>query len=390
MLSFFKGAIIGLILFLVGAAYARADNLGLSYLGICNKTWRCEDSLKAFNGLDTIRVGWLAHSFGDPCPCADKILSDPRPKEVRIHLANSTCFRERGRICGPHEMFHGETIASADRKVREGDPTLMSRFNYIASVVRKAVRGRANLKCWVSPCLECNLGKEARMRLIERAKAMLPMCEIVDNPISDTCIPGMLCEKHGPDSPATRPQCGADLDGDDFQKEDMPAFAERFRRCEYAHVWGGKFNCLPESGGFVDPRQRDCSKTPKKYWEAAARYIRPGGAVKPPLKPLNKRDLRGCKTQFVPKDGPGGFTLKDSDTHPGTVLMVPKNLPRFSDVKLVRGRKTLATFNFVAFFHGDGRPIYRSPTSQTTFETNSVLKADGMCWVLDYPMFRID
>jgi hypothetical protein len=270
MLSFCKGFILGCLLF---PFFAKAEtNVGASYLALCNKTWKCDESLKAFDGLDTIRVGWLAQSFGDECPCADKLLSDPRPKVVRIHLANSTCFRERGRVCGKQEVFHGESVRSADTKVREADPRLMSRFNYVAARARKLLQGRRNLKCYVSPCLECNLSVPARRTLIARSKRFFPQCEIVDNPADGPCVPGYLCEKHGPDASLRKP-CGADLDGDDFQTLDVGAFKRKFKDCDYAFIWGRRMNCL-RGTGFTDPRKRNCGDVPNRYFKAVGELLK--------------------------------------------------------------------------------------------------------------------
>lgn len=270
MSSFFKGFLLGCLILLPIIAHGES-NVGVSYLGICNKTWKCDASLKALDGQKTLRVGWLAQSFGDECPCADRLLSDPRPKVVRIHLANSTCFRERGRVCGRQEVFHGETVRSADRKVRELDPRLMSRFNYVAARARKLLQNRKNLKCYVSPCLECNLSMDARRTLIARTRRFLPQCEVVDNPADGPCLPGVLCEKHG-DEASLRKPCGADLDGDDFADVNVDAFKAKFRECDYALIWGRRMNCL-RGGGFVDPRKRDCSAVPDRYFQTVRKLL---------------------------------------------------------------------------------------------------------------------
>ena len=73
---------------------------GISYLGLCHKTWECRKTLQSFANRKEILVGWLEGSFGSECACGDKILASPRPKIIRIHLANGPCLRNRrcGRI----------------------------------------------------------------------------------------------------------------------------------------------------------------------------------------------------------------------------------------------------------------------------------------------------
>jgi hypothetical protein len=225
---------------------------------------------------------------------------------------------------------------------------------------------------------------------LEKAKRAFPSCTVVDNPLSDSCIEGYVCEKHGPDSPANRPLCGADLDGDDFQRIDIPSWASRFKRCEFNHLWGLKFNCIEEGKPFIDPRQRNCRGANQYYFTNAGRYLAPAATKLPPLVPVNKRDVRSCRVRYVPHDGNGGFTLKQSDSNPGAVILLPKGLG-IRSLKLVRDQKVVSTCNYKADFHGDGRPIYRCDKDQVGFPTNAVLKADnGACWVLNYPSFRID
>ena len=142
------------ILILVSAitcSVARAE-VGLSYLALCHKSWPCGPSLNAFHGLPVIRTGWIEHTFGSECECAKRLLNDPRPKEIRVHLSNGPCLRNRR--CGPYEVFAGETIASANRKVIRGDKRLLKKFKLVALRFKKRlVESRGGVTCYVSRCL---------------------------------------------------------------------------------------------------------------------------------------------------------------------------------------------------------------------------------------------
>jgi hypothetical protein len=381
-------------LFWAGVAQADGENLGLSMLGLCHKLWPCQESLQAFKGLPRIQTGWLMQTFADDCRCGRKLLSDPRPKVVRIHIANGPCLRNRR--CGQYEIFAGETVASADRKVRKKDERLLSRFKVVLAKTKALLQNaQGELKCYVSPCLECDLSDRARQVLFGLASEYLPGCRQVDSVFSQRCLPGKVCEKHG-EKPSLNAPCIADLDGVDYQKADVIGFAERFKHCEMAHLWALKLNLIdPHGTSFIDPRKRTTIPN-RNYFEAMARYIRPGGVTPPTLEPLNPLDRQGCKVMMAAHDGPGGFVFKQSDTYPGVVTLLPRTecqggCPK--ELKLVRDQRPLSFFLYHADFKGDGRPIYRTGVPQTHFlqVTNAVLKSDkGACRILPRPGFRVD
>ena len=266
-----------LLLSLTITVSAHAEPFGLSLLGMCNKTWDCKGTVRAFRQEEVIRFGYLAQSFGAECPCVRKLLQDKRPKVVRIHLSNSTCFPERGRTCSPYEVFAGESIASADAKVRARDPRLMSRFRYVAATVRDALGEAIRTKCYVSPCLECNLSPEARTELLKVAVEMLPQCRMVDNPMQGDCLPGTICERHGSLPRYYRP-CGADTDGDDYRGLDILTLGSRANKCAYTHLWRPEFNCLRPSGRGASspsaPRLRSCPPLPSSDLSKTLRLSR--------------------------------------------------------------------------------------------------------------------
>jgi hypothetical protein len=237
---------------------AHAQQTAMSYLALCGKSWPCAESLRAYDGLPVIRTGWLERSFASDCACAETILQDERPKEIRVHLANGPCMRNRR--CGRHEVFFGYTIASANRAAMRPESRLVRRYRQ--QLERLGVRlgsSRGGLSCYVSPVLEADINEGARKELHRLAGAYLPHCTLVDNPLRRRCIPGMVCEKHGPE-PKLQSPCIADLDGVSAYETDPALFIERTKHCDLSFLWAHGFNCNPRGESFVaDPLKRDCS-----------------------------------------------------------------------------------------------------------------------------------
>lgn len=239
---------------------ALAESQTLSLLGMCNKTWNCNRTLKSWGPSSVIRTGWLENTFGEDCPCADKVLQDERKKIVRVHLINSPCSRNRR--CGHYEVLWRETPSSASRKIIRGDERIMARFDKVLE--RAAVRlesAKGLLQCYVSPCLECDLNENARRILLNRVSARLPNCVLVDNPFHKRCIPGTVCEQHG-DAPIVSKPCIVDLDGVDGATINMSNWNSKYRFCDLRFLWYPWMNCLKSSfvnpRRFVDPRKRVC------------------------------------------------------------------------------------------------------------------------------------
>lgn len=267
LLGFFAGALLALWRFSLADA---PGNLGASYLGMCHKEWPCTQSLRVFDGMEVKRVGWLHMTFGPPeCPCAQRFLELPGQKEIRVHLTNGTCFRERGRICGTREPFRGLSILAASRKLERNSPQLIRRlktsWDRLKPLIKKA--HEAQVKVYVSPCLECPLSQRARRRMISLASDMFPGAIIVDSVLTQRCLKGSLCEKHGA-SPRVKAPCITDTDGIDFRDIDLARFRARAKGCDIGFLWSRGMNLLPEQG-FVDPRKRQGKDAPSR-WEFQA------------------------------------------------------------------------------------------------------------------------
>lgn len=242
-----------LLLPLLLLASTASAEMGYSLIGACHADKNCEGLRSLWRGKEVMVFGWLETSFGVRCPCVQRLLASPKQKIIRVHVMNGPCLRNRR--CGPYEPFAGHSVATADRAVRRGRGVLA---RYEAALMRTAERVRAAnnvAACYVSPCLECDLSKRARVKLLKLAARVLPECALVDNPLRDSCLKNTVCEKHNL-SPQVEAPCIVDLDGFDGRAINPRAWAQVYNQCDLKFYWEPSFNCI--NGSFQDPRQRAC------------------------------------------------------------------------------------------------------------------------------------
>ena len=242
------------IILVLLALMATAQAQGVSYLGLCNKTWDCQATVSSF-GTRPIVTGWLENSFGRECPCANKILQTRNDKAIRVHLINSPCMRN-GR-CQRHDVLYGHTKASASRLMTNQSSPLFRKYHQILSRFKRRIESsKGTVSCYVSPCLECDLYGPARKTMLDAVRVALPACVLVDNPHLQPCLPGFVCERHGLRPNVSRP-CIADMDGSEANSSvDLKAFAEQTKDCDVRFYWSGWMNC--NFGSFIRPTRRDC------------------------------------------------------------------------------------------------------------------------------------
>lgn len=249
-------------------AYADAPSL----LGLCHPQFNCTNVKKLYDGQETIIAGWLENTFGESCKCADALLSDPRPKVIRVHLVNGPCMRNKR--CGKYEVFSGYTAAGASREFGRGKGRAVRRFQKVLARAKQRIEAaKGEVKCFVSPCLECDLDDKARRNMLRLVHDALPSCYLVDNPLRQRCIKGTICEKHGEHIKVQAP-CIADLDGTNGATIDIQKWANSVKHCELSYYWEPWMNCI--RGEFIDPRKRSC-KHPRSVFkftkETICRYF---------------------------------------------------------------------------------------------------------------------
>lgn len=233
------------------------DNFGASYIGFCHRLWPCERSLEPFRGVPVKRLGFLAPpTFGNSCPCYRRFLALPGPKFVRATLANGTCFRERGRVCGKGETFFQESIASADTKLKRRNPGLLRRYRRNAQRLKGILGDHPEVTIRLALCLECPVSDRARRSLLTVAREVFPGGVFVDSVLTQRCLNGTICEKHGL-RPRLAAPCIADTDGESFIGANIHDFERRTRACEAALLWDFAFNLLdPSRTTFQPPLER--------------------------------------------------------------------------------------------------------------------------------------
>lgn len=236
-----------ILMLMTGQAHAAP-----SLLGICHKDFNCTGVNDLYRGMSQVRISWLEKTFGDDCPCLNKLLNDSRPKIIRAHLMNSPCMRNKR--CGRYEPLWGYTAASGSRAVQLPRSRLRRRFNRILEQFKRRIDGK-ELTCYVSPCLECDLYEPARRLLADIVSAALPSCNLVDNPYRRRCLRGLTCEKHGT-NPIISAPCIVDLDGIDGADVDLKKWLEQYKHCDLSFYWELWMNCIRSE--FIDPRKRDC------------------------------------------------------------------------------------------------------------------------------------
>lgn len=189
-----------------------------------------------------------------------RFMTLPGSKYIRVHLANGTCFPERGRRCGPFDVFRGETQASAERKLLRRDATLLRRYR---ESVRRTIAivglGNSTTKVRYSICLECSISNAARRILATEALRFIRREMLVDSIISGSCLEGLICEKHG-DSMSYTPgqRCISDTDGKTLFEADIQRLKRASKQCEAVYYWSTGFNLLPYGyrGSFIPPHER--------------------------------------------------------------------------------------------------------------------------------------
>jgi hypothetical protein len=244
------------VLIVLLAFIASAQAQGTSYIGLCSKSWPCEKTLATWQKTP-IFVGWLEDSFGSSCQCANTILSQDKPKTIRVHLANGPCLRNRR--CERQDVFFGYTIASAARAVKIPSSRLRKRLDVLATRLKQRIeQSKGPLTCYVSPVLESDFNGPIRKTLLSAVSAILPSCIMVDNPLRAACVAGIVCERHGI-NPSLRKPCIADLDGTEAKSAlDLNRYNANTRQCDVQFYWTAWMNC--NSGSWRYPSARNCNQ----------------------------------------------------------------------------------------------------------------------------------
>lgn len=266
---FFGLVILIIVLAAIGIRAAQGEVLnGASLIGICSPRFPCSEALRAFP-RGVYNLGYLHHTFGDQCKCLERFkrLSGGQGY-VRVHAVNGTCFPSRGRTCAQGEFFHGESVASASRKLVKRDPRFLNKYRKHLRQTESQVSTNYTGASRVSLCLECPLPNSARRVMLSVARRTLSHRgpnEFIDNPIGHACLNNTICEGHGVAPRFASSSCIADNDGSELTKDNLKGYLKQTKECETRFYWTKSFNLLPkETKEFILPRDRSYRTT---RWE---------------------------------------------------------------------------------------------------------------------------
>ena len=401
------------------------NNRGVSFiLSMCSS--KAQKQGKFFNQIyknaDVINAGWLygATSNPDKCTWAPKLYSMKKPKRVRIHVCNSTCFPERGRSCQAKECFAGyKTAKDASAALLKKDKNMLKRINRIVDMIRadykaapKDSAGKSTVIDFaVSSCLECTLTRDARKFLNDYVKERLKPInderkkegskEIawVDNPQNDSCLDGYLCEKHG--TPNVNSKGIADNDGVDYDTIAQYDYWNNNTDAYMVLAWkpclNGAATVAGTTGvnGFVPPQSRTayCDNSregPEFEIFTNKKLILPKNYKKADYA---NADLKGCKS-YNNVD----FVWKLGDHKKYTVWLAPAKYAKFKSVYLSCGGKTVDKSEpkpgkryGSPYSHdpaGKQRKIYDFNKAMWNYPDKCVLHADSNCWLMPTAYFR--
>lgn len=402
------------------------ENRGVSFiLSMCSKNAKMQKKFynQVYKDATVLNAGWLygATSNPDACTWAKKFYKDPRPKRVRIHICNSTCFPERGRYCQAKECFAGyKSAKDASKAILANDKGIFSRVDRILEMVKsdyKAAPKNTVKDFAVSGCLECTLTRDARKKLAEYIKDRLASLDAerkaaglsaiawVDNPLesSDSCMDGYLCEKHG--TPTRGKKGIADNDGVDYDSINQVEYWNNNSKAYMALAWkpclNGAANVAGTSsagGKFIPPQNRTgfCSIA-KEGVEFSALTNSNLVISDPDQSKYKANTTTGCKS-FEPFDSTFVWKLADGDRN-FTTWLAPAKYKKFSKVQLICDGKVVDSsypqigYRFGQDYAHDNPPkrkIYdfRKNIGEYPISGYCVLHADNYCWKMQYPYFR--
>lgn len=242
---------------------------GASLIGMCSKNFECEkieEVLRTTLISQPVVFGYLAETFGRKCECLDRLLDLPHEKIIRVHIANGTCFPERGRRCNQLDVFSGLSQKEAEALVNRNNRRLMRRFRMAAHRAHERLFGKQDAIIYWSSTLESPFRKRARKRLLEALRDIVANENLVDSVLKQRCLSNTVCERHGDGFSFEEGQrCIVDTDGIPMSFMNRSSFRKGSKNCELAFYWTGGFNLL-EGNRFTDPLKRKGRISQEELW----------------------------------------------------------------------------------------------------------------------------
>lgn len=419
-------SILAVLVMLLARDAKAEENRGVSFiLSMCSKNAKAQKKFynQIYKNAKVLNAGWLygATSNPDACTWAKSFYKDERPKRVRIHVCNSTCFPERGRYCQAKECFAGyKSAKDASKAILANDKGIFNRVDRIIEMIKsdyKAAPKNTVKDFAVSGCLECTLTRDARKRLAEYIKGRLAPLDAerkaaglsaiawVDNPLEsvDSCMDGYLCEKHG--TPKRGKKGIADNDGVDYDGINQVEYWTNNKDAYMVLAWKPCLNGAASVAGtssaggkFIPPQNRTAFCSIEKEGVEFSALTNSNLVISDPDQSKYKaKTTKGCKS-FEPFDSKFVWKLADGSRN-FTTWLAPSKYKKFSKVQLICDGKVVDSsypqigYRFGQEYSHDNPPrrkIYdfRKNIGEYPIEGYCVLHADNYCWKMQYPYFR--
>lgn len=233
-----------------------SQNRGVSYIGMCHRRVSGEDVTRMFRGQEIINLHFLTRTFNKHgCPSFSQIAKDARPMVLHVSLINGPGLRNRR--LQRHEFLYGYSIRTAEAAIRRRDPKVLSQIMVAANEAKALVSLREDRTTVlrIKPILEANFGKTARRIVFKEVRKVFPRADLIDNPLEDSCLPGLLCETHGTN---TRGDI-IDLDGMDYHETDGRRWEREGKEKVGMFVWKYCNNGFRPAERWIPPLAR-------KHW----------------------------------------------------------------------------------------------------------------------------
>ncbi len=231
---------------------ANAEIQGVSDLGLCHPQYNFKGLREQFKGSPVIATGFLDNTFNPKgCPNLDRLLRLKKKIILRIHVINSPGLRNKR--LEPHEIHAGVSRSKLDSQVRKLHPAFVSKYAARLNALNAQLSKRqGNIQLLVSPCLECDLSKPARMNLLMLTNLHMPNAILVDNPLKGSCVSGVLCERHGD----TKSGDILDLDGISLSEVNINLWRKKTKAKYLRLAWQPCNNGLKKGQEWVPPTKR--------------------------------------------------------------------------------------------------------------------------------------
>ena len=404
---------------------AGLSNVGYAAFNLTSPKFNCDGFINSLEPLSEIHIAFLYNTFGNDFSCLNRLLLDPRLKTLEVNLINEPGHRNN-RLGSYEFLYDVGSVSTYNKKLVSRNVRLKNKLTeYVRPLQDVLVNVQSHTSLLINPGLESNVSANAGRVLISWTRELFPEARIVWNPhraalTTRKFVGADLIEGHG-QHPSIKAPCIYNMDGTDVKYDNRPALGEDTgtknyyhsgtplfqqlekyaNRCEVAFVWTQEGNGLSYKQGFKEPRKRNHAISGRMYRQIMRDIIavHKRGKIAPTSDTYTSDDNSLAKTCSTVSDNfedglKYGRLLKQSEfPDRGGVLILPPEYRNVQSALLVKGTKVVDVYTNTGPYH-DGRPLFRSNKSPTTYPFNTYLTFDAssnkICFKLPNPRIRLD